>query len=136
MVSLSFSDCTLSFTARPGPTPFSEFHSSPKPSLTLNPELHEVLLSQTTPQLLCLVFFKALHITVQGGTRWEFKRRYYRLTLNKGEVTFEVPVKTMWLARRAVALKAVQAFSPTLVQEWLQRYRKLGNALKEYLCTC
>lgn len=70
---------------------------------------------------------------MHGGTRCELKRRYYRLTLNKGEAIFEVPIETMWIARRVVALKAVQAFSATLAQEWLQRYRKLASSLREYL---
>jgi len=133
MVSRAFTGCNLSFQAVPGPTPYSQFRAAGSSQLDISPELHEKLLSQSNPQLFCLTFFKALRITVHGGTRCELKRRYYRLTLNKGEAIFEVPIETMWIARRVVALKAVQAFSATLAQEWLQRYRKLASSLREYL---
>lgn len=133
MVTPSFTGCSLSFQAVLSPTPYSQFKATGAPQLEISPELHEKLLSQSSPQLFCLSFFRALRITVHGGTRWELKRRYYRLTLNKGEAIFEVPIRTMWIARRTVALKAVQAFSATLVKEWLLRYRKMATTLQAYL---
>ena len=89
----------------------------------LSPAVKTELLSISSPQLLSIAFFRLFNMTVQGQVRVEKKRRFYRVTVNRGEAVFEVRIGTMRVARMACALKAVKRFAPGLVGEWLHRNR-------------
>ncbi len=135
MAALSYAGRELTFTAvmDPDGKTVCELRTTEPPQYSLSADLKTHLLSLANPQAMSLLFFRELRMAVKGQIRADNKKRFYRVSIDSGSAVFEVPISTIRTAKMACALKAVKAFCPGLVGEWLHRYRKTANIVAEFL---